>query len=150
MSISNVFKLVNILLVEDDSVDAEAVERSLRSHDIDSPITVARDGAEALDHLRGTNGKAPIPKPHLVLLDLNMPGMNGLEFLRELRQDDNLRATLTFVLTTSNDPRDREATYDQNVAGYIVKSHTGEDFEELMRLIERAWKLGDLTDDAGA
>lgn len=150
MSISNVFKLVNILLVEDDSVDSEAVERSLRNQAIDSPITIARDGAEAFDHLRGTNGKTVIPKPHLVLLDLNMPGMNGLEFLRELRQDPNLRSTLTFVLTTSNDERDRVATYEQNVAGYIVKSHTGEDFEELMRLIERAWKLGDLMDDTPA
>src|SRR5690242_6460873 len=98
---------MNILLVEDDDVAAEAVVRSLRKHAIDSPITLAQDGIEALEILRHQHPKESIEKPYLVLLDLNMPRMNGFEFMEEIREDDNLHESVIFVLTTSDNEVDR-------------------------------------------
>lgn len=129
-------KDVDILLVEDDEVDARAVERAFRKQKIGNPITVACDGVEALEFLRGQNGKS-LPRPYIILLDLNMPRMNGIEFLKELRDDENLRTSVVFVLTTSNDDRDKTAAYEQVVAGYIVKSEAGKDFLELVQMLER-------------
>ncbi|RUP22418.1 response regulator, partial [Methylobacterium sp.] len=76
---------VNILLVDDDEVDVQGLKRAFKKSKIGNPITVARDGIEALEILRGQNGRERLPKPHLVLLDLNMPRMNGIEFLEAVR-----------------------------------------------------------------
>ena len=128
---------VNILLVEDDEVDAMAVQRAFSKHGIENPITVACDGVEALEYLRGENGKARFPRPYLILLDLNMPRMNGIEFLQELRSDPKLRSSLVYVLTTSDDDRDKTAAYNNVVAGYILKSEVGRDFLPLVGMIEK-------------
>jgi len=131
---------VNILLVEDDEIDAEAIERAFRKQRIANPVHVVCNGIEALEALRGGNGRAPLRRPLLVLLDLNMPKMNGLEFLEELRRDEDHKDHIVFVLTTSDDDRDKVAAYEKQVAGYIVKSKAGDDFVDLMGLLACYWR----------
>lgn len=137
-------KTVTFLLVEDDDVDVKAIERSLNELRICNPLLVARDGREALEHLRGQNGREKINTPFLILLDLNMPRMNGLEFLAELRSDPELNTSVVFVLTTSKDDRDRLSAYEKHVAGYIVKSNVANSFSEAMKLIDHYWRVVEL------
>jgi len=125
---------LNILLVEDDDVAAEAVMRGLRRHAADCRVTVAEDGCVALQILRGQHPRW-IGKPHIVLLDLNMPRMNGFEFLKELRADGECRGTVVFILTTSDIGADRLRAYHECVAGYIVKSDVGPQCSNLARFI---------------
>jgi CheY-like chemotaxis protein len=100
-------------------------------------IHVAQNGLEALEVLR----KGTLPTRHLVLLDLNMPKMNGIEFLRELRADPNLQTTSVVVLTTSNEDRDRIEAYKLNVAGYLLKPVTFPSFVDLMATLNKYWTL---------
>lgn len=127
---------INILLVDDDDVSAESVVRSLRKNAVDFPITLARDGMEALEILRSTHTHLSIRKPYLVLLDLNMPRMNGFEFLHEVRGDESLHSSVIFVLTTSDAESDRVRAYEENIAGYMVKSAVGPQFSKLASLLE--------------
>ena len=129
---------LNILLVEDDDVDVMNVKRAFSKNHITNPLFVAADGVEALETLRG--GDLPQSR-RVVLLDLNMPRMNGIEFLRELRNDPALAATPVVVLTTSNDDRDKVDAYNLNVAGYLVKPVTFEGFCELMVALNKFWSL---------
>lgn len=129
------YRRMNILLVEDDDVAAEGIQRSLNRCDLDCPVVHAEDGLEALRVLRGEHPELSVEKPFLVLLDLNMPRMNGLEFLREVRADDELRRTVVFVLTTSDSDTDRHSAYAHNVAGYMVKSDVGPHFSGLTDLL---------------
>lgn len=124
---------LSILLVDDDDVATEAVTRGLNS--MHCPIAVAEDGSVALQVLRGTHPTRHIAKPYLVLLDLNMPRMNGFEFLRELRMDEQLRGTVVFVLTTSGSDAERARAYEENIAGYIVKSGVGPRLSGLARFL---------------
>ena len=132
--------VVNILLVEDNSVDAEAIERAFGEAKIANPIYVAHDGIDGLALLRG-EGVPPIPRPYLILLDLNMPRMNGFEFLTQLREDEQLKTSIVFVLTSSDDDRDKAAAYDKQIAGYMVKSRAGEDFVDLIQLLDHYWRI---------
>lgn len=127
---------INILLVDDDDVSAESVVRSLRKNAVDFPITLARDGIEALEILRSAHPHLSIEKPYLVLLDLNMPRMNGFEFLHEVRSDKKLHNSIVFVLTTSDAESDRIRAYEENIAGYMVKSAVGPQFSKLASLLE--------------
>jgi CheY-like chemotaxis protein len=130
--------MVNILLVEDDEVDVMNVRRAFQKNDIHNPLWVAANGVEGLEMLR--NGDIPRDR-RLVLLDLNLPRMNGIEFLRELRADPALRLTPVVVLTTSDDERDRVNAYDLNVAGYILKPVTFKAFVEAMATLDKYWTL---------
>lgn len=132
-------KAVHILLVEDDDVDVQAVHRAFRKLKIANPVHVARDGLEALEVLRGTKGA--MPSPHLVLLDLNMPRMNGIEFLEEIRNDEALRETIVFVLTTSQADEDRVEAYRLNVAGYIIKSDPATSLLSAVDMLDHYWKV---------
>jgi CheY-like chemotaxis protein len=131
-------QLLNILLVEDDEVDVMNVRRAFQKSHIMNPLFVAGDGVEALEKLRG--GEIPRGR-RLVLLDLNMPRMNGIELLRELRSDSELQATPVVVLTTSNDDRDKIEAYNLNVAGYLVKPVTFSNFCEVMVALNKYWSL---------
>lgn len=131
---------VTVLLVEDDQVDAEAVRRAFQKQKIANPLVEVNDGVEALSLLRGEQGD-PLPRPYIILLDLNMPRMNGLEFLKHLREDEKLRDSIVFVLTTSDDNRDKLAAYEQHVAGYMVKSRAGKDFLDLTALLDHYWRI---------
>ena len=119
---------IHILLVEDDPVDAESIMRTFKRHQINTPFTHVVDGIEALHALRGEHGYDPLPKPYIILLDINMPRMNGLEFLSALRRDPTLRQSVVFVLTTSNREEDIMAAYNQQIAGYLLKAKVSEDF----------------------
>lgn len=131
-------RTINILLVEDDTVDVMNVQRAFEKANITNPIFVAENGVEALEKLR--NGDIPLQRL-LILLDLNMPRMNGIEFLRELRRDDELAHLPVVVLTTSNDERDRIEAYNLNVAGYIVKPVTFLNFLGAMTTLNKYWTL---------
>src|SRR5687768_6537761 len=122
-------KQVNLLLIDDDEVDCMNVQRAFKKNSISNPLFIAHNGVEGLDMLRGTNGVPKIdPLPRIILLDINMPKMNGLEFLKELRADKNLHNISVFVMTTSNDEKDRFEAYNYNVAGYIIKPISFENF----------------------
>ncbi|WP_412062937.1 response regulator [Rubrivirga sp. IMCC45206] len=140
---------VTLLLVEDDAVDAEALQRAFRQQRIANPFVVVRDGVEALATLRGENG-ITVPHPFLVLLDMNMPRMNGVEFLEALRADPALSRTVVFVLTTSDRDDDKIAAYEHHVAGYILKSRAGEDFLDVVRLLKVYWRLVEFPPAAAA
>ena len=128
---------VNFLIVDDDQVDVRAVKRGLLQHKLANPVFVASDGQEALDLLRGANGRKRLPRPYLILLDLNMPRMNGIRFLEEVRCDPELHDSIVFVLTTSSSDQDLVAAYNQHIAGYIVKSDAGAEFLRLVQMLER-------------
>jgi len=141
VSTSTADRLLNILLVEDDEVDVMNVQRAFKKNNIANPLFLAGNGLEALEHLR--NGSIPRER-RIILLDLNMPRMNGIEFLRELRQDPELNLTPVIVLTTSNDERDRIEAYNLNVAGYILKPVTFGNFCEVMAALNKYWALVEL------
>lgn len=126
-----------ILLVEDDEIDVRCVRRGLKKAGITNPIVGAGDGLEALEIMRGDADNPPLPAPYIILLDLNMPRMGGLEFLAELRDDPDLKHHVVFVLTTSDLDRDRAAAYEKMIAGYITKTDAGKDFINLIHMLER-------------
>jgi CheY-like chemotaxis protein len=132
---------VTLLLVEDDQVDVKAVRRAFGELRIANPLVVAKDGMEALDALRGKNGKKKLKRPYLVLLDLNMPRMSGIEFLDELRKDSSLDETVVFVLTTSEAERDRAQAYDKHVSGYLLKQRAGPAFVDAISMLEHYWRI---------
>ncbi len=137
---------ISILLVEDDDIDAEAVKRGLDQARIANPVTRVRNGKEALEALRGSTDEAALPPPHLVLLDLNMPVMNGIEFLENLRADPSLSRTVVMVLTTSNADQDRLAAFDNHVAAYILKARAGAEFGAAIQLVNHYWRYVELPD----
>jgi CheY-like chemotaxis protein len=129
-------------MVDDDEVDCMNVQRAFKKSNILNPLFVAHNGLEALDMLRGSNGVEKItPTPRIILLDINMPKMNGLEFLKELRADDTLRTISVFVMTTSNDDKDRFGAYNYNVAGYILKPITFESFTQAVGVLNNFWQI---------
>jgi CheY-like chemotaxis protein len=132
---------LNILLVEDDDGDAKAVERAFRKAKIANPIVRAVDGVEALEMLKGENGRARPPSPCIMLVDVNMPRKNGIQFVEALRSDESLHHSIVFMLTTSKREEDMMAAYSLNVAGYIVKATAGQDFLNLINLMDSYWRI---------
>ena len=131
-------RALNILLVEDDEVDVMNVQRAFERNHLTNALYVAGNGLEALELLRGKT----IPKERrLILLDLNMPKMNGIEFLEALRADPDLAKTPVVVLTTSNDDQDKIDAYNFNVAGYLLKPVTFSSFCERMATLDKYWAL---------
>lgn len=131
-------KPLHILLVEDDQIDQMNVKRAFERNKIMNPLYIAENGLEALEMLR--DGRVPDER-RLILLDLNMPKMNGIEFLRSLRADERLKAIPVVVLTTSNDEQDKVNAYDLNVAGYLLKPVTFTNFVELTAALNKYWTL---------
>jgi CheY-like chemotaxis protein len=127
---------VTILLVEDDDIDAATVKRGLAAAKIVNPLVRAHDGVDALDLLRGTNGKQKLQPPYLLLVDIRMPKLDGLGLVRAIRADRALQRTVIFILTTSDSDRDQTAAYDSHVAGYIVKSNARDHFLRVANMIE--------------
>jgi CheY-like chemotaxis protein len=124
---------VHILLIEDDDVDVMLVEAAFKKNNIVNPITRAVDGLDALDKMKAKE----IKQPYLVLLDLNMPRMNGLEFLEEIRHDPNLMDSTIFVFTTSQAEQDKLQAYQHNIAGYLVKNDVDQQFAEIINFLDR-------------
>jgi CheY-like chemotaxis protein len=128
-------ELLHILLVEDDDGDAKAIERAFKKLKIVDRMVRAIDGIDALDLLKGANGKTKLKDPGIFLVDLNMPRMNGIQFVQAVRADENLRRSIVFILTTSKRDEDKMAAYDLNVAGYITKATAAVDFMNLVNLM---------------
>jgi CheY-like chemotaxis protein len=129
---------LNILLVDDDEIDVMTVKRAFARGNVTNQLFIATDGIEALQLLRSDG----IPAARrLVLLDLNMPRMNGIELLREIRSDPALQSITVVVLTTSNEDRDRVDAYQLNVAGYLLKPVTFQAFAEVMTTLNKYWTL---------
>ncbi len=141
---------VNILLVEDDRIDAKAFQRAMHTVRISNPVTIAKDGVEAWDRLTGADGGEPFPRPNIIVLDINMPRMSGIELLRKIRADKQLRDLVVFVLTTSNDDQDKIEAYNLNVAGYMLKSDLANGFVKAVEMMDKFWRVVELPTGAGA
>lgn len=128
---------VHLLVVDDDDVAAEAVVRGFRKQQLPNHITLASDGVEALAKLRGDDNTEAIPRPVVVLLDIKMPRMDGLQFLHELRADPELRDTVVFMLTTSSHSADIKCAYEHHVAGYVNKKDAGTLFANAANMLGR-------------
>ena len=135
---------LNILLVEDDELDVMNVQRAFKKNNVVNPLYVAGNGVEALEMLRGRRQPTVPRERRLILLDLNMPKMGGIEFLKELRADPDLHATTVVVLTTSDEERDKVKAFDLNVAGYILKPVTVAAFVEIMATLNKYWSVNEL------
>jgi len=135
---------VNFLLVEDDDVDVATVRAGFRRSGLRGRLYTASDGAEALERLRGSDSCPAVTKPRAILLDLSLPRMNGIEFLRELRRDPELRSTLVFVLTGSELEADRLAAYDLNVAGFIRKTKLTRGIESTLNALSAYFSVIDV------
>lgn len=133
-------KMLNILLVEDDEVDIMNVQRAFKKNNIGNPLFVARNGLEALQMLRNET-EDRIPPVQIILLDINMPKMGGIEFLTAMRKDDALKAISVFVMTTSNEDSDKICAYNLNVAGYILKPLSFEGFANSISVLSHYWHL---------
>ena len=134
---NNNMKELTLFLIEDDDIDAMSVERSLLKQKIANPVQRAYDGLQALEMLRdGT-----VTKPYTILLDIQMPRMNGLEFLMELRADKEFADSVVFILTTSKAEQDIVSSYSHHVAGYFVKNEAGINFSQCINVLDNYWKI---------
>jgi|ERR1700693_5306113 len=137
---SNIRREATVLIVDDDDIDASAIERALRKLKLLNAVCRARDGQEALNLLQAE----AIPAPYIILLDINMPRMTGLEFLQVIRADPMLTHAVVFVLTTSKSDEDIVAAYREHVAGYMLKQRVDRDFLEVIGMIEHYWRVVEL------
>lgn len=130
-----------ILLVEDDRVDAMTVKRALKELHVTNPLVHVENGEAALNYLRGAdNGMQPC----IILLDLNMPIMTGIEFLQVVKRDDNFRRIPVVVLTTSEEQQDKVNSFNQGVAGYMAKPVDYHQFVEVIRSINTYWTISEM------
>jgi CheY-like chemotaxis protein len=135
-------KIVNrpILLVEDDKVDIMTVMRALKEIRVTNPVINKENGEDALSYLRDPASE----KPCIILLDLNMPVMNGIEFLQVVKHDSQLRRIPVVVLTTSEEQQDKVSSFDLGVAGYMAKPVDYRQFVEVMRSIDAYWTISEM------
>jgi len=134
-------KPIHILLVEDDEIDIMNVQRAFAHNKIVNPLLIAKNGVEALEILRSENENGVIQNPGIILLDINMPKMGGIEFLENLRADEKLKNISVFVMTTSSEEQDKIAAYNLNVAGYILKPLSFESFVNVTAVLNKYWGL---------
>lgn len=130
-------KEVTLFLIEDDDIDAMSITRAFKKMCIGNEIIRATDGLEGLEMLRS----GAVPSPYIILLDLQMPRLNGFEFLDEIRQDPKFAKSIVFVLTTSKSDEDMTASYKKNIAGYFVKEQVGEGFLDIVKMLKGYWKI---------
>jgi CheY-like chemotaxis protein len=128
-------RVVTILLVEDDEIDVKALKWAFEKLKVANPLVIARDGVDAWEKL------AELERPYLIICDINMPRMNGIELLRKIRDSEDYRDSIVFMLTTSNDEQDKIDAYDLNVAGYMLKTDMGTSFTRAISLIDNYWKV---------
>ncbi|PCJ63495.1 MAG: two-component system response regulator [Planctomycetota bacterium] len=134
-------KIIHFLIVDDDEVDREFIRRSFKKENITNPLIEAENGLEAINFLKTKDGEYLEKNPIIVLLDLNMPIMGGIEFLSKLREEPKNKKVIVLVMTTSDDIRDKQKAYDYNIAGYIVKGKVIDDVPESISIIKAYMKL---------
>lgn len=135
------------MLAEDDLVDVKTVQRAFKQYRLNNPLHVVANGAEALHYLRRTGpyaAPAEAPRPGIILLDLNMPVMNGIEFLQAVKADNDLKRIPVIVLTSSTEESDLVGSYELCVAGYIVKPVDFTKFLDVVKAIDLYWSLCEL------
>jgi chemotaxis family two-component system response regulator Rcp1 len=138
-------KSLEILLVEDNEGDVEMTRRAVADMKPKCAVSVANDGMEALDFLRKRGRFADAPTPHLILLDVNMPRMDGKKFLEIVKDDPGLRAIPVIMLTSSQSPNDIRECYERQASCYVVKPFDGLEFAEAVRQVAGFWgRLGSL------
>ena len=130
----------SILLVEDNHIDVITIQRALKDLHITNHLDIVGNGVEALTFLRNPENK----KPGIILLDLNMPKMNGIEFLKAVKQDDNLKMIPVIVLTTSKEERDKVNSFKLGAAGYMIKPVDYHQFLKVIKTIDLYWTLSEL------
>lgn len=131
-----------ILLVEDDQVDAMTVKRALKEIHVTNPVDTVENGEDALSFLKDPQNE----RPGIILLDLNMPRMNGIEFLTIAKQDEDLKRIPVVVLTTSREEQDKVDSFNLGVAGYMIKPVDYQQFVEVVKTIDLYWTLSELPD----
>lgn len=131
-----------ILLVEDDKVDVMTVKRAMGDLKITNKLTHVSNGLEALDYLRNSDNEMPC----IMLLDINMPKMNGIELLREIKKDERLKKIPVVILTTSNAEKDKTETFNLSVAGYMIKPVDYVQFVDVIKDINLYWTISEIPD----
>ncbi|MEL7530705.1 MAG: response regulator [Bacteroidota bacterium] len=131
-----------ILLVDDDKVDVMTVKRAIRKLNISNPLEVTSNGEEAIAYLKDPNKASP----GLILLDINMPRMNGIEFLREREKDVSLKKIPVIMLTSSREDQDRLDSFQHSIAGYMIKPVNFPQFLDMMETIKGYWSLSEIAD----
>ena len=135
-------KSIHFMIIDDDVIDIKDMQRTFKKNNIDNPLHIATNGLEALNKLLGLNGEKKImPTPQIIILDINMPKMNGIEFMKNIRANKQLKSLLIFIFTTSNSEKDKMEAYNLNVAGYIVKPFQVSQFMEIISSLHRYWNL---------
>lgn len=134
-------KTIKILMIEDDEIDIMNIRRAFKKNNVTNPLHVTNNGIEALDYLIDLVENSPSKMPKIILLDLNMPKMGGIEFLRKLRQNENLKTISVFVMTTSSEDKDKVEAFNLNVAGYILKPLSMDQFMDVVSTLDSYWKL---------
>jgi CheY-like chemotaxis protein len=133
---------IPILLVEDNEIDVQVVQRNLKKINVQNPLHTASDGVEALEILYGKNGREKLSQPCLILLDINMPRMNGFEFLTEIRRDKEMNKNIVLMLTTSARSDDVASAYKLNASGYFLKENT----QELLGILDHYCRFNQFED----
>jgi CheY-like chemotaxis protein len=128
-----------ILLVEDDKIDIKSVQRSFKELRITNPLVVTHNGEEALEYLEKNTEKLP----GLILLDLRMPRMDGIEFLNVIKKKDKLKMMPVVILTTSKEDEDKIDSFNLGISGYMMKPVNYKDFVEVIRTIRLYWTLSE-------
>lgn len=126
-----------ILLVEDDEIDIMTVKRAVKTLKVPNPLHLAANGEEALDYLENNEDNLP----GIILLDINMPRMNGIEFLNIIKKDERFLRIPTIILTTSKEHQDRYESFNLNAAGYMVKPVMFDEFVKVIELIHKYWSV---------
>jgi len=134
-------KTIRILMIEDDEIDIMNIRRAFKKNNVTNPLHVTNNGIEALEYLKDLVENSPSKMPKIILLDLNMPKMGGIEFLRKLRQNENLKTISVFVMTTSSEDKDKVEAFNLNVAGYILKPLSMDQFMDVVSTLNSYWKL---------
>ncbi|MCE0721963.1 MULTISPECIES: response regulator [Legionella] len=133
---------INFMLVDDDEIDIKDIQRTFKKNKINNPLHIATNGVDALNKLLGINGEKKLtPTPKIIILDINMPKMNGIEFMKNIRTNKKLKSLLVFILTTSNSEKDKIDAYNLNAAGYIVKPFQVSEFMEMISSLHHYWNL---------
>tara|TARA_R110000850_G_scaffold213406_5_gene339443 strand:+ start:3155 stop:3574 length:420 start_codon:yes stop_codon:yes gene_type:complete len=139
---------MNILLVEDNDLDVAILRRSMKKLGISNSLIRARDGLEALEFLKSNLVARELQHPYVIFLDINMPRMNGHEFLAELRETDALKASRVYVFTTSDSKKDINLAYENNVNGYIVKPNSTSELTDILKALQEFWSICEVPDFA--
>ena len=134
-------EVIKVLVVEDNPNDVAIIKRAMRKSDVKCELYFARDGAEALDFLYQQGDFEDAPRPDLILLDLNLPKIKGLEVLAKVKADEHLRRLPVIVLTISEREEDMVKAYDSGAASYMTKPVDSKDFERLIQTVQDYWQI---------